>query len=256
MKETSAFRRTKQIVYPEVVAGGFSRVDGTVDFYQRINSLMKPTDTVLDIGAGRGQGHLDDDCNYRKQLRTFRGRVGKVIGIDVDTVVVDNPSLDEAYVIKDDRFPLADASVDLAFSDHTFEHVADPYSFAQEVHRVLKPGGWLCARTPNRRGYISLASRIIPDRLHAAVLKRAQPGRKAEDVFPTTYLLNTSGALSRYFPDDAWERYVYTHNPEPAYFGTSPTVWRIFDTLLSALPRPLWPTLMIFMRKRADGENP
>jgi SAM-dependent methyltransferase len=47
-------------------------------------------------------------------------------------------------------------------SDFTFEHIVDPAQAARELDRVLKHGGWLCARTPNRYGYIALANRFVP----------------------------------------------------------------------------------------------
>jgi SAM-dependent methyltransferase len=246
----SKVERTKRKMYPEVVAGGFSRVDGTVHFYQRINALVNRDSVVLDIGAGRGRTHVDDVNSYRASLSNFRGKVAKVIGLDVDPVVLTNDSLDEAHVIVDGAFPLPDASADVAFSDYTFEHVADPAAFASEALRVVKPGGWLCARTPNKYGYISVASRLIPERFHQAVLKRAQPTRKSEDVFPTTYLLNTPSALKRHFDPRHWEHYVYTHDAEPAYFGSSLLLWKLANALSGVVPRQFGPTLMIFLRRK------
>lgn len=41
-------------MYPEIGAGGFSSIDGTVEFYGRVSSLVKDDSVVLDFGAGRG----------------------------------------------------------------------------------------------------------------------------------------------------------------------------------------------------------
>ena len=40
--------------YPENEAGGFSRLDGTVQFYQRVRALLGPGHRILDFGAGAG----------------------------------------------------------------------------------------------------------------------------------------------------------------------------------------------------------
>ncbi len=137
--------------YPEMAAGGFSRYDGTIQFYQRIHALLRPGDSILDFGAGRGMAFHQDKVPYRRGLRDLRGEGRRVIGVDVDPVVSTNPSLDEAQVIAPAHpLPFADATFDLIVSDSTFEHVADAAGVACELDRVLKPGGWLCARTPNR----------------------------------------------------------------------------------------------------------
>ncbi|HVB81201.1 MAG TPA: class I SAM-dependent methyltransferase [Candidatus Binataceae bacterium] len=238
--------------YPEVAAGGFSRVDGTVAFYLRVNALVKPDMTVLDLGAGRGSAVADRPSDFKTGLRNFRGKCRKVIGADVDPVVRENQSLDEAAVIgPDGRIPLADGSVDLVFSDFTFEHVADPARFATEIDRLLKPGGWLCARTPNKWGYIAVGARLVPNRSHVKVLGALQPHRKKHDVFPTVYRLNTFGALRRYFPDARWERYAYTQNPEPAYFSDSTLAWGAMIALFKLLPARLGSVLLFFARKKA-----
>src|SRR4051794_20316544 len=85
--------------YPEISAGGYSRVDSTIDFYLRVNALLKPEMTVLDFGAGRGVGIINSRHELDRKLRILRGKVAKVIGVDVDSIVSTNPGLDEAAVM-------------------------------------------------------------------------------------------------------------------------------------------------------------
>jgi hypothetical protein len=56
----------QQQFYPEIGAGGFTRIDGTVAFYQRVNALLKKEAVLLDYGAGRGAWHMEDACEYRR----------------------------------------------------------------------------------------------------------------------------------------------------------------------------------------------
>lgn len=233
----------KQYFFPETAAGGFSRVDGTVEFYTRVNALLRPDMTVLDFGAGRGAAIQEDPVPYRRSLRTLKGRCRRIIGVDVDGAIAQNPGLDELYVIEPGgRIPLEAESVDLIVSDATFEHITDPLSATKELDRVLKPGGWVCARTPNRWGYIALGARLIPNRWHVSVLRRLQPTRKEIDIFPTAYKLNTRKVLRRYFPPERYEHYCYGHFAEPAYFGTSKALWFFMLLVFRFTPPALAPT--------------
>lgn len=205
-------------LYPEIGVSGFSSVDGTINFYLFVNSLIRSDMTMLDFGAGRGFAHIDDQCRFRREFMGFKGRVAKIIGADVDPVVLSNPAIDEAVLIANDgKLPLPDQSVDIIVSDWVFEHVPDPDRSARELERVLKPGGWICARTPNRNGYVALGNRIIPGKLKDYVLSLAQPDRKEEDVFPAHYRLNSKSALKRHFPENRFHHYVYGWNSEPSY---------------------------------------
>jgi SAM-dependent methyltransferase len=238
--------------YPEVSAGGFSHVDGTVEFYSRINALLSQDMVVLDFGAGRGAQLLADTSLYRCNLAVLKGKAKKVIGIDVDPVILDNNFLDEAHVIKDGAaLPVSDASIDLIVSDWTFEHVRKPKFVATELSRVLKPGGWICARTPNRWGYIGLGTNIVPNNLHARILKRLQPGsyRAERDVYPTAYQMNTMRVIRHLFPNDHFENFSYTYNSEPAYFGNSALAWHIMKVSFMLIPSSLRSYLFIFLRK-------
>ena len=237
--------------YPEVGAGGFSRADGTVALYQRIHSLMTPESVVLDFGAGRGFGPIEDPVPFRRQLRTLKGRCKAVIGVDVDPAVLGNSSLDRAFVVKPlERLPIEDSSVDVVVSDATFEHIEDPGFVCAELDRVLKPGGYICARTPNRWGYIGIGANIVPNRWHVSWLKVLQPHRKAVDVFPTSYRLNTPSQMRHHFPLAHYEHFTYGHFGEPAYFGTSKLAWGAALLLQRITPQRLAPMWLVFLRKR------
>jgi SAM-dependent methyltransferase len=236
--------------FPEISAGGFSRIDGTVAFYQRVNALARPESVIVDFGAGRGP-HPDDLSEYRHRLSNFKGRVSKVIGLDVDSAVLANPSVDITFLIDaEGRTPLSAGAADIILSDNTFEHFADPARSASEIDRVLKPGGWICARTPNRLGYIAIANRLFSDRIAGAVLKIAQPERKEKDVFPAFYRLNTRGALLKFFPPSRFEHFVYSWDAEPAYMANRRSVYGAFLALHYLTPPALKTILMIFIRKK------
>lgn len=238
-------------LFPEVSAGGFTRMDGTVEFYVRVNALLRSDMTVLDFGAGRGAGLVDSTSDYRRRLRNQKGKVAKVIGVDVDPVVTTNPGLDEAHTIEPGAsLPLPDASVDVIVADFVFEHIPDPTACAAELDRVLRPGGWICARTPNRWGYVALAASLIPERLHAAVLRRVQPMRKSEDVFPTVYRMNDRRTLARLFPKERYRDATYTYSAEPAYIPQIAVLWRLAMLFEAVCPDFLKNNLFVFVQKR------
>jgi SAM-dependent methyltransferase len=236
--------------FPEITAGGFTRIDGTVAFYSRINALVSGSSVVVDFGAGRGQ-FVGDSVEYRRDLCRLKGRVHRVIGLDVDDVVLENPALDEGHLIIDGgRLPLTDGSVDLIVSDFTFEHVKDPHWLANELSRILKPGGWICARTPNKWGYIAVFARLVPNRLHDAVLRVVQPRKKSIDTFPTVYRLNTRQDLRRFFSVQRFDHIVFEHDAEPAYAANSMLGWRVGLFLSRISPRRVRSMLFVFLRKK------
>src|SRR5215472_19271163 len=104
---------------------GFSRYDGAMNFYGFVNALLRPEMVVLDFGAGRGGGLEYTEAPYRTNYSAIRGKVAKVIGVDIDPIVKRNPTIDEAIVIEPNSgvIPLADSSVDLIISISTFEHI-------------------------------------------------------------------------------------------------------------------------------------
>lgn len=242
--------RLERRAYPEINVSGFAHTDEEIAFFTQVAALLEPGDVVLDFGAGRGEFMENDPSSYRRWIQNFRGRCARVHGCDVDSVVRDNPTLDSAEVIEIGKpLPYEDETFDLIVSRYVFEHVADPEWAASELLRVLKPGGWICAMTPNKWGYVALASRLVPNRVHARVLSKIQPGRKEMDVFPTTYRLNRPSDVRRHFGHAA-DVYHYSTSGVPSYHFGSMVLFRL-QQLIHRLSPPIFDLgLRFFIRKK------
>jgi len=118
----------KERFYPEAKFGGFTDIDGTVAFYNRVNSLLDPSFVVLDAGCGRG-AYKEGPESLSKNLRNLKGKVAKVIGIDVDQGARENPFLHEFHLIQGDSWPVESNSIDLIVCDFVLEHIANPDQF-------------------------------------------------------------------------------------------------------------------------------
>jgi SAM-dependent methyltransferase len=239
--------------FPEIGAGGFSRVDSTVQFYERINALIRPEFVILDFGAGRGADYMEDVVCYHRKLRNFKGKVRKVIGADIDPVVAHNPMVDQALVLDPTgSISLPDKCTHLIISDFTFEHIEDPARTAAELDRILVPGGWICARTPNKYGYVALANQLVPKSFRLRVLRFVQPSREEQDVFRTFYRLNTIGALKEHFSPEKYAHYVYSWDAEPAYHANYKSLFWLLRTIHGLTPPAFRTSLLIFLQKKVN----
>lgn len=237
--------------YPEIRVSGFTYDDVEIAFSAQVRSLLRPLSRVLDYGAGRGEWYEDDEVEFRKDLQLMKGRCAEIVGCDVDRAVELNRAMDRHVVIDPgEPLPFPDASFDMIVSRYVFEHIADPRTAARELLRILQPGGWLCALTPNKWGYPAIGARLVPNQYHASTINAVQPGgRAARDVFATHYRLNTRTALNRHFGAHADLHVQYVSGPPAYYFGNN-LLFDLFSTVHALQPKRLSTALMIFMRKR------
>jgi SAM-dependent methyltransferase len=212
--------------YPESKFGGFPDIDGNIAFYSRVNALLNPSFQILDFGCGRG-AQADDPIAFRRDLRCFKGKVAKVIGLDVDSAGYRNPTLDEFRLLSDGPWPIETGSSDLLICDNVIEHLSDPELFFSEAARVLVRGGYLCVKTPNALSYVGIASMLVPDRHHKRVLAKVQQDRKEEDVFPTLYRCNTVWAVRRQLALNGFRSVVYGYEAEPGYLNFSKLAYAV-----------------------------
>ncbi len=233
--------------------GGYTPNDGTVAFYTRVNVLASPEKTALDLGAGRAAWFEDDKSRARVNIRMLRGRFGRVIGADVDDAVLDNRSVDEAILIRDGQVPLEDESVDVIVCDYVLEHIEDVAGFVREAARVLKPGGWFCARTPHKYCYVALISGILPESLGDKAVSKAQPSRKDEDIFPKRYRMNTLKDIRRQFP--GWSDFSFVFRTDPAYYFGKHSIYALMSFVHRIAPAPFSGNIFAFLRKPGAGRG-
>lgn len=86
---------------------------------------------------------LDVGCGSKPYEKTFFSGAEKYIGMDYLT---DRSTPDVVGSATD--IPLGNASFDTVVCTEVLEHVPDPLKAMQEMHRVLKPGGYLILTTP------------------------------------------------------------------------------------------------------------
>lgn len=241
--EVSSEVVNRQLLNPQQ----FSKKDGTVAFYHQVSRLITENSIVLDLGAGRASWAHDPNIDPLHP-RILKGKVSKLIAVDLDPIVLENPSADECFIMQGNSIPLDDNSVDLVISDFVLEHIESPGVFEQEVSRVLRPGGWFCARTPHSFNYVSLIARTVKNKDHASVLKFAQPDRDEIDVFPTFYRLNTLKIINRVFA--AYDQHSYIFRSEPAYTFGKQSIYTLMSLVHKVLPGALSGTIFAFLKKK------
>ena len=100
--------------------------------------------------AGCGAGH---EAAFLQQR--FHARVDAIdVELAPDDELTDMADLhfQEASVLD---LPFENQDFDAVFYHHVIEHVADPPLSLEEIHRVLRPKGWLFVGTPNRHRLLS-----------------------------------------------------------------------------------------------------
>jgi SAM-dependent methyltransferase len=249
---TNTPRDLNSTLHPETAAGGYACNDGTVEFYQRVVAVLPEGGRVLDLGAGRGAAFDGNASAWQTWLLHLANKPSTRVGADVDPVVLTNPILDEAKIIEPGKpLPFEDQSFDLILCDWVIEHIEDPESFVREVKRVLKVGGWFCARTPNRWSYFAIGARLVSGGVAKTVLGRLQSHRAEHDVFPKYYKLNTLGAIGKNFTSKDWRNATYTDNPDPGYVGGIRPLFHMIDFYQRLAPKSLGTVILVFVQRIA-----
>jgi SAM-dependent methyltransferase len=163
-------------------------------FRRKILSVLKPGDSLLDLGAGSG---------YVKEMN-FKNDAKEVTGIDLDTGVLANPFLHRAvHGSVYDLAGLDEKKFDVVICNSVMEHIDDPVRFVDALSRVLKPGGYFLGKTPNRNHYMPLVARITPLSFHKWYNRKR--GRPEEHTFPTYYRMNTPRRVKALFRNRGFE---------------------------------------------------
>lgn len=106
---------------------------------ERFGLLKDGAARVLDIGCGTGL-----------ILEELNGRA-TAVGLDFSHQALSfcrKRGLDNLISGDVSHLPIADSSLDLVLALDLFEHIKDDVSLIRDIHRILKPGGYLLATVP------------------------------------------------------------------------------------------------------------
>jgi SAM-dependent methyltransferase len=189
------------------------RTDSLDGYLAEIAARLPPCGRILDLG-----------CGANHQLAGFGTERREVWGADFH----EHPELAHREWFRrlapDGGIPFPNASFDLVAACWVLEHVARPGPFLHEVSRVLRPGGWFVALTPNGWHYATGLIRLfelLPHRLAQRVVRRLY-GRAHHDTFRTYYRLNSTSRLTKAARSAGMRLAGRLGFPNPDYFSFSP----------------------------------
>ncbi len=145
----------------------------------RMNGPRDAT-VVVDVGGGKR-------CDF-SDLRAPDANV-KIVAVDIAPEELEhNDDVDEKRVADVTKgLPFVDEEADLIVSRSVLEHLRDVESFVVEANRVLKPGGYFIHLLPSKYSPVSLANRLLPNRVAKKILHFAIPGSPGRLGFPAYY---------------------------------------------------------------------
>jgi SAM-dependent methyltransferase len=140
--------------------------------------FLRPDATLMELGAG--------DCAFSVRAAAL---VRQVLAVDVSSVIaeVDSPCENLTVVLSDGTsVPVAEGSVDVAYSDQLMEHLHPDDAIAQlaNIHRALRPGAPYVCITPNA-ARDPMTSRASSTRWRrASIFTSTAPGSSARTCAP------------------------------------------------------------------------
>lgn len=163
------------------------------DWYEAlVAALVQSGTTWLDVGCGR---HVFP--NNAALARELAARVGRLVGVDPDPTLDENPYVHERVRGTIDGYS-PEAPFDLVTMRMVAEHVDRPADTVAALQRCTRPGGLAVVYTVARWSPVPVLTSLVPFRLRHPI-KRFLWRTEAKDTFPTRFAMNSRRTLRRLF---------------------------------------------------------
>jgi SAM-dependent methyltransferase len=158
---------------------------GVSEYRQRLLELVdqERAKTVCDVGGGAQPSLTSDEINDRDIDYTL---------LDISAAELDKAPDQYRKLCLDISGPLpaGHPRYDLVMSHMLAEHIQDPVGFHRNIYELLAPGGVAAHMMPTYYEPAFIANHLLPARLTAALVRRAQPDRDVDHLagkFPAYY---------------------------------------------------------------------
>ncbi len=183
------------------------------DHYEAlINRLVREDTTWLDVGCGH-----DLFPSNRPLATLLSQRCKKLVGVDPDPTLEDNPFVHEKHMCTMEEFVSA-RRFDLVTMRMVAEHVAYPATFANALARCVVPGAQVVIYTVNGYSPMPLLTRLMPFRLRHPI-KRVLWGSEEKDTFPTCFRMNSRRRLAEILGAEGFREVLFDYLDDCRTFG-------------------------------------
>jgi SAM-dependent methyltransferase len=199
-----AFRGDNKLIHEFLPQDTSRQGNPIVEARQMLNAATHSQNvtTFLDVGCGTGDSY---------DLFADGGARLRWIGLDImdSQEVIGRQRRELPFCFFDGvDIPLANNSVDIAYSRQVFEHVRHPERLLAEVHRVLRPDGWFVGSTSHLEPFHSRSYWNYTPYGFCVLLREAgfrsvqvRPGIDSVTLIARRFLgyLGLAGLLDRFF---------------------------------------------------------
>lgn len=133
--------------------------------FEKLHHLLR----LVDFDGARGKAVLDVGCGAGVDLALFAKSGAVCTGVDLSTAAIDLARANfeqqgltaDLRVANGEALPFPDNSFDVVFAHGVVQYTADPQRLADEVRRVLKPGGQAIFQVYNRISWLNALSKLM-----------------------------------------------------------------------------------------------
>lgn len=176
----------KKRIAPGVISSQFAYRDALLTY-------LRQAPRWLDLGCG----HQFIPHWAWKPDADLLSSLPRIVGVDGDPGSIRQHQYLKLRALCDiHSLPFAAGSFDLVTANMVMEHARDPGRVLSEVRRVLAPGGVFLFHTPNLSSLVIQVAARTPEWLKKRLIGLLE-GRAKEDIYPTTYRINTAERVRR-----------------------------------------------------------
>ena len=160
-------------------------------YHKAIRSALPPQPAWLDLGCGH---QIFAEWMLREETE-LAARARCLVGIDLDLSGMLKHQTIHARVMGNlEALPFPAETFDFVTANMVVEHMEKPAAILAEIRRVLQPGGTFVFHTPNFRSPLVRLASMIPGVIKNRLIPFLED-RRAEDIFPTLYRMNTAPTI-------------------------------------------------------------
>ncbi len=159
---------------------------GFMRYYEKLikYEIKKNNGYVVELGCG-SQNHVE----ISDEIKNI------IIGVDISLDKLNANPYRHKIACDVHYMPIKSITIDTIISQDLFEHIPNPSLMISDMHRVLKPGGKVIFKIPNKHSVFGLFTRFTPYRYHKIYWKITLS--EYPDVTPTFYNFNDKKTIER-----------------------------------------------------------